>query len=197
MSIALTWAPTGAAVANATISDDAQTSLNSKLAAVNVLLVANGMPPYIDILDMLVGALTNPTPFLSASGLLLSAMNEFPPAAVAAAIAAKVSADNNAIAAVVAYVQAAIVRQLAVLTLTVPGGTVSTPYSQQLTAAGGSGTGYTWAVTVGSLPAGLALSSGGLLSGTPTTSGTVDFTVRVTDSAANTATQALSVTVGA
>ena len=41
---------------------------------------------------------------------------------------------------------------------------------------------FTWGVTTGQLPAGMSLSSGGLLSGTPLTAGTFQFTVAVTDS---------------
>ncbi len=41
---------------------------------------------------------------------------------------------------------------------------------------------FVWSVASGSLPAGLALSSAGVLSGTPTTAGTVSFPVRAVDS---------------
>ncbi|NLS01747.1 autotransporter outer membrane beta-barrel domain-containing protein, partial [Rhizobium sp. P38BS-XIX] len=41
---------------------------------------------------------------------------------------------------------------------------------------------YSYAVTAGALPQGLTLSSGGLLSGTPTSAGTFNFTVSATDS---------------
>ena len=61
-------------------------------------------------------------------------------------------------------------------------GTVNTPYSQTLTATGGSSP-YVWALTSGTLPSGLSLSSGGIISGTPTASngaGT-SITVRATD----------------
>src|SRR5439155_20025642 len=57
-----------------------------------------------------------------------------------------------------------------------PSGTVGTPYSQALSAAGGTAP-YTWTVTAGAVPAGLTLSSAGVLSGTPTASGTANFTV--------------------
>jgi hypothetical protein len=43
-----------------------------------------------------------------------------------------------------------------------------------------AGKGATWAVTAGSLPAGLALDAGGTLAGTPTTAGTSSFTVSAT-----------------
>jgi predicted outer membrane repeat protein len=62
-----------------------------------------------------------------------------------------------------------------------PGAVAGVAYSQQLTASGGTAP-YTYAVTGGSLPAGLTLSQGGLISGTPTTGGTANFTVTATDS---------------
>ena len=53
-------------------------------------------------------------------------------------------------------------------------------------------------LSAGALPAGLSLaSSTGVISGTPTTAGTVSFTVQVTDAANNTATKALSIAVAA
>ncbi len=61
-----------------------------------------------------------------------------------------------------------------------PSVTVGVGYSQTITASGGTGP-YTFAVTSGSLPAGLALSSGGYLAGTPTAAGTSAFTVTAAD----------------
>ncbi len=62
-------------------------------------------------------------------------------------------------------------------------GTIDTVYGgHTFTATGGTGS-KSYAVTSGSLPAGLSLSSGGLLSGTPTAYGSYTFTVTVTDSA--------------
>jgi hypothetical protein len=56
--------------------------------------------------------------------------------------------------------------------------TVGDGFSQQLTAMGGSGSGYSFALASGStLPAGLMLGSGGLLSGNPTTAGKYTFTI--------------------
>jgi hypothetical protein len=60
-----------------------------------------------------------------------------------------------------------------------PGGTAGTAYSQTLTASPAGGN-YTFAVTTGTLPAGLTLTSAGVLSGTPTTAGTFNFTVTAT-----------------
>ena len=75
------------------------------------------------------------------------------------------------------------------------GGIVGTPYSQTFVASNGIGS-YTYAVTGGTQPTGLALSSGGVLSGTPTAAATYNFTVTATDSNNCTVGQAYSVTMG-
>src|SRR5262249_48817125 len=70
---------------------------------------------------------------------------------------------------------------LAISTNSLPVGMVGTAYSQTLTATGGTAP-YTWAITSGTLPAGLAWApTTGLISGTATTAGTFNFTVQVTD----------------
>ena len=84
---------------------------------------------------------------------------------------------------------------LTVTTLTLAAAITGTPYRAALTAAGGTGSGYTWAVTSGSLPSGLTLSPAGVITGTATAPGTSSFTVTVTDSGAGTAPLALSITV--
>ena len=84
-----------------------------------------------------------------------------------------------------------------VTTTSLPSGVVGNSYSATLAAAGGT-TPYTWAVTSGSLPAGLSLSaSSGAITGTPSTTGTSSFTVTVTDSSspAKTASANLSITI--
>lgn len=68
-----------------------------------------------------------------------------------------------------------------ITTSSLDSGTVNSAYNTQLTARGGT-TPYTWTITSGSLPAGLALSQDGILSGNPTDTGTSGFTVQVTDS---------------
>jgi putative Ig domain-containing protein len=83
------------------------------------------------------------------------------------------------------------------ITSPLPPATIGLPFSQILTASGGTPP-YTWSVASGVLPNGIALSNAGTLSGTPTQSGTVTFTVMVTDSTATgaqTATQSFNLTV--
>jgi hypothetical protein len=82
---------------------------------------------------------------------------------------------------------------------TLANGTVGSEYSATLTASGGN-TPYSYAVTNGSLPSGLTLSTGGVISGTPTATGTSTFTVTVTDStvpAGQTTSASFTITVGA
>ena len=62
-------------------------------------------------------------------------------------------------------------------------GTIGDGYSYQLQTAGGQAP-IIFSLTSGSLPPGLILSSTGLISGTPTGTGTYNFTVTVTDSCA-------------
>ncbi len=86
---------------------------------------------------------------------------------------------------------------LSITTGSLPNGTQNTAYSATLAATGGV-TPYTWSVTSGSLPAGLALNSGsGAIAGTPTGTGTSSFTVQVADANSQTAAKALSITVNA
>ena len=60
---------------------------------------------------------------------------------------------------------------------------VGTPYSMSLQASGGTPA-YQWSLASGSLPKGLSLSAGGLVTGTPTQVGTSTFTVNVADTSA-------------
>jgi large repetitive protein len=85
----------------------------------------------------------------------------------------------------------------------VPGGTVNQPYSQQLTALSvtnlnpvqGSPAQATWSIKSGSLPAGVTLSSSGLLSGTPTAEGSYTFVVQAVGGGNATDTETETLTV--
>lgn len=77
------------------------------------------------------------------------------------------------------------------------GGVVGTAYSETISAQGGTPP-YSFAVTSGSLPAGLSLAgSTGIVSGTPSTAATSTFTVTVTDAFSATGSQLFSITVAA
>jgi hypothetical protein len=70
---------------------------------------------------------------------------------------------------------------LSITTQSLPGGSVGTAYSAPVQANGGVQP-YKWTISSGNLPAGLAINSGGTISGTPSAMGTSNFTVQVTDS---------------
>jgi hypothetical protein len=81
-----------------------------------------------------------------------------------------------------------------ITTTSLPNGNVSTFYSQQLAATGGSGN-LAWTFT-GSLPDGLSMDTAGLISGTPTIAGPPSaFTVQVTDALQQSDTQDLSIEI--
>jgi hypothetical protein len=86
-----------------------------------------------------------------------------------------------------------------ILTTSLPGATNVVPYTTTLSAQAGTSP-IIWALSAGTLPPGLILSVGGVISGTPTTAGTSAFTVSATTSQANAvgtvvATKALSIVV--
>jgi hypothetical protein len=84
---------------------------------------------------------------------------------------------------------------LTVTTTALANASVGVAYSQTLAATGGQ-TPYTWSIPAASLPPGLTLNaSTGAITGTPTAAGTYALTATVTDSAANTASAHLSITV--
>ena len=84
--------------------------------------------------------------------------------------------------------------QLQVTTASLPPGTQGIAYSATLAASGGLPP-YTWALTSGSLPAGLTLGPTGAITGFPASPGTASFTVQVTDSQKHTASAGLSITI--
>jgi hypothetical protein len=81
-----------------------------------------------------------------------------------------------------------------VLPASLPDAQQGSPYSQALSASGGVAP-YTFAITAGTLPAGLSLSPAGLLSGTPTETGVFNFTVTATSIAGCVGSTPLSLTV--
>lgn len=84
-----------------------------------------------------------------------------------------------------------------VTTTSLTSAVVGAAYTATLTAAGGNGSSFAWNVSAGALPDGLALAAGtGVISGTPTTAATSNFTVQAT-SGGRSGTRALSLTVNA
>ncbi len=78
---------------------------------------------------------------------------------------------------------------------TIPSAVVSIAYLEQLTVSGGNQTSLNFIKKSGSLPQGITLSTGGLLSGTPLAIGSFTFTVKVTDGSGFTAEKEYTLTV--
>jgi Putative Ig domain len=83
---------------------------------------------------------------------------------------------------------------LVIQTISLPDTTAERVYSQTLQASGGVPP-YTWSIATGSLGAGLNLSAGGTISGTPASAGTSVFVVRLTDSTQQAVTRTLAITI--
>jgi len=77
-----------------------------------------------------------------------------------------------------------------------PIGAIGSLYSQTLVASGGM-LPYTWTVLTGSLPPGLGLSSGGVISGTPTTITNVSVVIKVAGADGAYTNKAFDLTIGA
>ncbi|OYW97249.1 MAG: hypothetical protein B7Z15_23420, partial [Rhizobiales bacterium 32-66-8] len=92
------------------------------------------------------------------------------------------AADKNGCLGTRALTLTPVCNTITITPATLPDATVGSAYSQTFSATGGTAS-YTWAVTAGTLPTGLNLSSAGVLSGTPTTSnaGGTSVTFRATD----------------
>jgi hypothetical protein len=81
--------------------------------------------------------------------------------------------------------------------LSLPNGAINVAYSATVHVSRGTGNSpFTWSIASGSLPAGLSLDgTTGTISGTPTTLGTVSFTVQATDAKSLTGTRQLSIDI--
>jgi hypothetical protein len=102
---------------------------------------------------------------------------------------------TDALSQVATQAIALTVVSLQVTTIALPNGTNGFAYYQQLSAIDGQPP-YSWTNSSGALPTGLTLAANGVISGTPTTNGTFNLTVKVTDALSQVATQALALTVG-
>lgn len=109
------------------------------------------------------------------------------------------SASNRAERVFTLEVAPYVAPPLVIETASLANGTATRPYSETITASGGSGSGYRWAIARGGLPGGLTLEPEGTpsttLSGTPRLDGEYRFTVSVTDADGATAEREFMVSV--
>ena len=87
------------------------------------------------------------------------------------------------------------VKPLIIQTTSIPAAKLGVSYRFTLQALGGK-TPYVWAITAGTLPQGLNLSTSGLISGIPKKAGTFNFTVKCTDSGGRNAEANFSLAAG-
>ncbi len=85
-------------------------------------------------------------------------------------------------------------QSLKITTANLPQGQLGDTYSAAFTASGGT-TPYSWSISAGTPPAGIAMNANGNLAGLPTAAGTSSFTVTVTDAANKMATGNFSATI--
>jgi hypothetical protein len=174
-------APALPAVATASLpSGDIGAPYNSTLSA------TSGLPPYS--WSVVSGAL--PVGLnLAATGLISGT-----PSGPAGSATFTVRVTDSVGGAGTASLSITINTPPAITTGALPAGTAGVPYSAAVTAAGGTPP-YTFAVTAGSLPTGLAMGAAGVITGTPSIAVTSPFTVRVTDAAGGTGSSNLSITI--
>jgi hypothetical protein len=117
------------------------------------------------------------------------------PASVSTGKSATVTATSAADTTATASVAIAVNPPPSITTTSLPSGIAGTSYNQSLTETGGTSP-FTWGVVNGQIPPGLTLNSGGGgITGTPTQSGTFNFSVKLSDSAGLSATKSLSITI--
>lgn len=134
------------------------------------LTASGGVPPYA-------WAATGLPPGLSVAADQITGTP-----AQAGTFTASVQVTDAAATSLSATYNIAISSGLSVTTGPLSGATLGSPYSAGLNAAGGSPP-YAWSVPKGNLPAGLTLSPGGQIAGTPSAAGQFGFTVQVSDTA--------------
>lgn len=153
-----------------------------------VFQAAGGTPPYVAWTTS--SGTLPPGLILSAAGLLTGV-----PTTLGAYNFTLQVTDSAGATATTAYALTVTPAALVIATGSpLPGGQANVNYSQSLVASGGSPP-YTWSASSASLPAGLTLSSAGVLSGIPTLWGTYGFVVQVTDHASVSASAPFQITI--
>jgi hypothetical protein len=109
-------------------------------------------------------------------------------------VTATSNANSSKSASATVTVNPVSTQTLAITTTTLPQGQQGNTYSEVFAATGGT-TPYSWSISAGTPPAGIAMNASGDFAGMPTTAGTYTFTVTVTDANSKTASGNFSVTV--
>lgn len=122
------------------------------------------------------------------------------PGTVASPTVVTVHASSVKFPSETAAIQITVEPPVSITTTSLPAGNYGSAYSAAINASGGVAP-FTWTISVGSLTSGLNLGASTTnsvtISGTPTVETNSSFTIKVTDAVGSTATQALSITIGA
>ncbi|HEX3969456.1 MAG TPA: Ig domain-containing protein, partial [Edaphobacter sp.] len=172
VTLSLVIAPTAITITSSTLSSGTNGSSYSGL-----LQASGGTTPYT--WSVTAGSLPAGLSLAPSSGLISGT----PTATGTSNFTVTIADAGNQTASVATsiVIAAAAPSTLAITTSSMPAGTNGSSYSNALQASGGTSP-YAWSVTAGTLPAGLSLNQAtGLISGTPTTNGTSNFTATVTD----------------
>lgn len=141
------------------------------------LSVIGGTAPYKWVPQSLAGGLS-----ISASGVLSGT----PTAPGTLDFTAQVNDSSSPVASAFQEFSLTVVAQpVSVANLALAEAHLNIPYQQTFFASGGTQQ-FFWSVVSGSLPPGLTLNSNGILSGTPTSAGTSNFTIGATDTGSTT-----------
>src|SRR6202158_495000 len=109
-------------------------------------------------------------------------------------VTATSNADSSKSAGAAVTVNPVNIQALKITTGNLPQGQQGNAYSEVFTATGGT-TPYSWKISAGTPPAGIAMNANGDFAGVPTAAGTSSFTATVTDAANKTATGNFSATI--
>jgi Putative Ig domain len=142
-------------------------------------------PPTCTFVDC--GTISNATPFSATYTA---------PASIPAQETVMIEATSVANTSITKNLSVNLVVSMMFTTLTLPGGENGVPYNQKIAVTGGV-TPLVFTVSSGTLPAGLSLGTNGVIAGTPSGSGTSQFTVQVADGATPplTLTQLFNITI--
>ncbi|MEI7419582.1 MAG: fibronectin type III domain-containing protein [Actinomycetes bacterium] len=174
-------------ISTTTLSDATATSAYTTTLAITS---STGVAPFTWALS---GGTTLPAGLTLSSAGVISGT---PTTAVINSAFSVVATDANAKSTTVKNLTLTVNTQIGISTLTLSAGTPLGSYSQTLVAVGGSGA-KSWQLATGSvLPAGLSMSTSGVISGTVGASAvTKSFTAQVTDAAGAIATKVLTITI--
>ncbi|HMG33135.1 MAG TPA: putative Ig domain-containing protein [Blastocatellia bacterium] len=151
------------------------------------LVASGGKPDYTWTVDS--GALP--------AGLSLSqtgTVSGTPTAAGSSNVVIRVTDSQGSVATKALSIAVRPAAPLTIATQQLPRGSIGSTYSQSIGASGGQ-TPYTWTLQAGSLPDGLIISHGGVISGIPEHAGTFSFTIKVTDASGSNSSTTLAITI--